>query len=306
MNKLVQKFFIPSLTLGLFFFTSCQQADSEVVTYTSGTPVKISSPKIQTVTEYKRFIGRTEYLNNEIVRSPVNGYVTEIYKQVGDIVKKGDKLFQITTKEAYSDSIELKIGNKSFDGKVLIKASNDGIITGINFNTGNLIMEGEQVASISLPSSLVIRLNVPFELAHQFRIPSSCIVHLTNGESIKSTVTKKLPIVDAATQTQQFFVTCGKLISLPYSLDVEVSIPIKTYPNIKTLPHSSIMANETLDSFWIMKLVDDSTAVKISIKKGIENDSIVQIISPYLNLSDKIVSDGAYGLNDTAKVFLAK
>ncbi len=66
------------------------------------------------------------------------------------------------------------------------------------------------------------------------------------------------------------------------------------------------MSNETLDKFWIMKLIDDTTAVRNDITKGIENDNFVQVLKPELNMTDRIISDGAYGLPDTAKVVLGK
>jgi hypothetical protein len=70
------------------------------------------------------------------------------------------------------------------------------------------------------------------------------------------------------------------------------------------MPKSAVMSNETQDRFWIMKLIDDSTAVRFDIRKGIENDSLVQIVRPRLDPNDRIVSEGAYGLPDTARVTL--
>ena len=37
-------------------------------------------------------------------------------------------------------------------------------------------------------------------------------------------------------------------------------------------------------------------------KKGIENDSLVQILKPNIDVSQKIIIDGAFGLPDTAKI----
>jgi hypothetical protein len=58
--------------------------------------------------------------------------------------------------------------------------------------------------------------------------------------------------------------------------------------------------------FWIMKLINDSTAVRENIHKGIETDSLVQILSPRLNKSDRVISSGAYGLPDTSKIEIVK
>ena len=57
-----------------------------------------------------------------------------------------------------------------------------------------------------------------------------------------------------------------------------------------------------MNKFWILKLINDTTAVRIYIEKGIENDSLIQILNPELSLTDRIISDGGFGLPDTAKV----
>ena len=55
-----------------------------------------------------------------------------------------------------------------------------------------------------------------------------------------------------------------------------------------------------------MKLINDTTALRVDIQKGVENDSLVQILSPKLSTEDRIVKTGAYGLPDTAKVEIVK
>ncbi len=72
------------------------------------------------------------------------------------------------------------------------------------------------------------------------------------------------------------------------------------------LPKSSLVTNVTQDSFWVMKLINDTTAVKINVTRGIENDSVVQILNSNLKPDDKIILSGAYGLPDTAKVEIVK
>ena len=55
-----------------------------------------------------------------------------------------------------------------------------------------------------------------------------------------------------------------------------------------------------------MKLINDSTAVKIPVKKGIETKEKIEIIDPIFNTSDQIVRTGNYGLEDTARVYIIK
>ena len=55
-----------------------------------------------------------------------------------------------------------------------------------------------------------------------------------------------------------------------------------------------------------MKLINDSTAVKVPILKGIETNTAVEILSPPFAASDRIVRTGQYSLPDTAQVEIEK
>ena len=69
---------------------------------------------------------------------------------------------------------------------------------------------------------------------------------------------------------------------------------------------SSLMTDETQSEFWVMKINAGDTAVKIPVTKGIENDSIAEIISSGLKVNDLIISEGAYGLPDSTIVSIVK
>jgi hypothetical protein len=79
-----------------------------------------------------------------------------------------------------------------------------------------------------------------------------------------------------------------------------------TINNAIALPKSAVVTNETESEFWVMKLLNDSTAVKLDIKKGIESDSLVQVKYPVLSLNDRFITQGAYSLPDTVKIVIKK
>jgi uncharacterized NAD(P)/FAD-binding protein YdhS len=72
------------------------------------------------------------------------------------------------------------------------------------------------------------------------------------------------------------------------------------------LPKSAVLANETQTEFWVMKLINDTLAVKVPVTKGIETTDRIEIISPQFAAQDRIVITGNYGLSDTAKVKIVK
>ncbi|MGZ4000102.1 MAG: hypothetical protein ACXVIY_05715, partial [Mucilaginibacter sp.] len=66
------------------------------------------------------------------------------------------------------------------------------------------------------------------------------------------------------------------------------------------------LANETQTEFWVMKMINATTAVKVPVTKGIESGDRVEILSPKFSPQDKIIVTGNYGLTDTAKVKIAQ
>ena len=294
--------------LSLIFFISCSSDNKDdSLSSELGTPVKITNPLMTDLTESVAFNATTVFMNKEIVRSTFQGFIEKIYKNIGDNVKIGEPLFLIRTKEsAASDSMLIKIGNEIFKGTVTVNGQVNGVLTELNFYTGDYISEGEQIAIVSNPSSLRINLNVPYQYSSKVNRNSICDVHLPNGKTLKAGIEKILPSVDPASQTQTFILKIYERDILPENLNVSVMIPVSRFKDVLALPKSAVMSNETLETFWVMKLINDSTAVRVDIQKGIENDSLVQIVKPPFNLSDKIIYDGAYGLPDTANVMITQ
>ena len=48
------------------------------------------------------------------------------------------------------------------------------------------------------------------------------------------------------------------------------------------------LGDETQTEFWVMKVLNDSTAVKVLVKKGIENYNEIEIIDPQFLPDEKV------------------
>jgi multidrug efflux pump subunit AcrA (membrane-fusion protein) len=273
----------------------------------TGTPVEITNPQIMNLSDYIELNAYTIFLNKEIIRTPFEGFIAKIYKNIGDGVNPGDVLFSVKTKESAAvDSLRIDISNKVFNGIIEIRAKTKGILTELDYHSGDFISSGEQLAIVSNPSSIRIKLNVPFEDAAKIKKGDLCIIRLPGGEKLNGYIEKSVPSVDPASQTQTFLIKLPENKELPENLNVLVRIPVKLFKGATVVPKSAVVTNVTEDAFWLMKLINDTTAVRVNIKKGIETDSLVQVISPVLSKSDRIISSGAYGLPDTSKIEIVK
>lgn len=306
--KLNSKIFLKILFAFLaVIIISCNKNTDGIAPDSSGTPVTITNPQTINLTEYITLNATTVFQKKEIVRATFQGFIEKIYKSIGDRISNGDLLFEIKTKEsAASDNLELKLSDGTFTGSIQIKARSNGVLTELNYNTGDFVSDGEQISVISNPTSLRINLNVPYQYTNKLSINKQCQIFLPNGKIINAFIQKIIPRVDPTAQTQTYILAMKQFDNLPENLNVNVCIPIINIKDATVVPVTSILNNETLDKFWIMKLLNDTTAVRVDVIKGIENDSLVQILNPKLNLSDRIITDGAFGIPDTAKVVVGK
>jgi hypothetical protein len=58
--------------------------------------------------------------------------------------------------------------------------------------------------------------------------------------------------------------------------------------------------------FWVMKLINDSIAVKVTVKTGLTEGSEIEIIDPVFTASDLFLASGNYGLGDTANIVVTR
>jgi hypothetical protein len=290
--------------LTFFFIVSCgnnyQQTDK---TQISGTPVQITHPQKIDFTEYIDLNANTIFLKKEIIRSTFQGFIKKMYKNIGDDINRGDNILSLITKEAATfDSLISNLAENTLSSPVIIVAHSDGVLTTLNFHEGDFVSEGEEIAVIANPSSLRISLNVPYTYISKISPNSGCQVILPNGQTFPAKISKIIPSVDPASQTQTFLLRPEKRVNVPENLNVTARLPLQTIENAIVLPRSAVLSNETQDNFWVMELVNDSIARRVDVQKGMENDSLIQITKPLLSLSNKIINDGGFGLPDSVKV----
>ena len=70
------------------------------------------------------------------------------------------------------------------------------------------------------------------------------------------------------------------------------------------LPKAAVQSNETLTSYWVMKLIDDSTAVRVPVKIGNSTADSMEVFGPLVP-ADRIVLTGGYALPDSSKIIIS-
>jgi multidrug efflux pump subunit AcrA (membrane-fusion protein) len=298
-----------SLYLLLFpvFAISCHSKTTEEETTTeeqeATTPVTVTSISTEPMVDYIELNATSMFLQKAYVKASTNGYITLVNAQVGKVVSSSQNVFTLKTKEAHSigNSINVLDSSFHFSGIINIKAGTAGYISEINHQPGDYVQEGEQLAVISDLASFVFILNLPYELRPYVLNKKTVELLLPDGKTMTGIISSVMPVVDSASQTQNIIIKVNKE-NLPINLIAKVKVVKTEKPNAVSLPKQSVLSDETQTNFWIMKVMDDSTAIKVPVIKGIETNEKIEIVSPKFSASDKFLLTGNYGLADTAKI----
>jgi len=166
------------------------------------------------------------------------------------------------------------------------------------------VQEGEQLAAITNTNSFVFLLDLPYELKPYLPNNKILQLHLPDSTVLNGTLQAPLPVADSATQTQRYIIRVNSSQRIPENLIAKVYLVKSEKQKTTALPKAAVLSDEVQSEFWIMKMINDSTVVKVPVKKGLETKENVEIVSPPLSSTDKILLTGNYGLPDTAKVKL--
>ena len=267
------------------------------------TPVTVTTIEITPISDMISFNAVSAYQRKNIVKSNINGYIYKSFVNQGDIVKIGQPLYEIKTKEGDALSkFTVKDSTLNFKGSITIVSPTSGVVIEANKQTNDYVSDGEQLCILAVQSSFVFVLNVPFEQNKYAVIGKTCTVLLPDSTVLQGTITGRLSTVDPVSQTQSFIIRSNANSVLPENLSVQVQIVKSSKTSAQVIDKLSVLSDETMENFWVMKLFNDTTAVRTAIKPGITAENKVEILSPVFSVQDRIINKGNYGLSDTAFV----
>jgi multidrug efflux pump subunit AcrA (membrane-fusion protein) len=270
----------------------------------AGTPVTVTTVSNAPFNDSIELNAVSAFLQKSYVKANANGYLQSADAYPGKYVGAGQPLFTLRTKEAQSigNAIGQLDTSLKFSGINTIRASQHGYITQLDHQSGDYVQDGEQLAVISDRTSFVFLLNLPYELRPAIAGKKTAILLLPDGTRLTGAIGPLMPTVDSASQTQNVVIRINTNNAIPENLIAKVRILRTARPKAQSLPRSALLTDETESNFWVMKMLDNTTAVKVPVKKGIETAERVEVLSPIFDPDDKILLTGNYGLPDTARV----
>lgn len=302
-----------TLLFTVLLITSCKSKEEpkddkkDATEVAEGTPVTVTSASIGSMDETVELSAVSTFLVKSYLKANANGYLTAVNTQMGKYVQKGQELFTLRTKESQSLGNTVKDLDPSlhFEGTMHIKAPGSGYVTQLTYRTGDYVQDNEQLATITDTKNFVFLLNLPYELKPFLPYNKDLKLHLPDGTVLDGTIDGEMPSVDATTQTQSYMIKVNTEKSIPENLLAKVYFVKSSKGHTVSLPKEAVLTNEIQSEYWIMKLKDSTTAIKVPVTKGLETKDRVEILSPVLSANDRVLLTGNYGLPDTAKVVVS-
>ncbi len=299
------KIFFLIIILGFSSCSSKNESAADSVEIVPKTPVEVVSVGNGSINDELVLFGTTIYLKRNLVSSSIPAFVTVVNVKLGDKVNKGDILYVLQSKEnrALGNDVAKIDSSLTNFGIIKIRASASGIISTLDRQqVGEYVLEGTQLCTIAESNDLVFQVNVPFEFTNFTKIGSQCTLILPDNSVHNATFTRALTTMNVAAQTQTILAKSAENLFLPENMIAKVGISKNSHSNKQTLPKSAVLSDEMMKDFWVMKLINDSTAVKTPVTIGNKNNQRIEVLSPQFNRNDRIISVGNYGLSDTAQI----
>ena len=271
------------------------------------TPVTITPVTFKPVSSTVALPAVATYMNKSTIRATTTGIIEKVLISPGEFISVDQLLFTIRTREAMAINKKTQLDTTlDFKGLININSHKEGVINSISYQKGDFVQEGDEMAAVSEQNSLVFILDIPFELEKYIDKNRNCRIILPDNRQISGTIIRKLPEMDMQSQTIKYIIKPQSADRLPGNLIASINLVKSTSEKAAVLPKQAVLGDETQTMFWVMKLINDSIAIKINVTKGFENNEEVEIVNPVFLPSDRIILTGNYGLPDTAKVTIIK
>lgn len=285
-----------------FILFGCSQNNSNTDTASPRTAITITQVSQGAINDSITLSATTDYLNKSTITVPIASFVTEVFVEQGTRVQAGQTLFRLESKERNA----LGLDDNNTVGIIDIKATTSGIITLVKQQGGDYVTEGTILCEIANQNSLLFEINVPYEYTQYVAGGKNCTITLPDGKVLNAQIGSPMASMNTASQSQ-LYKAKANIGFLPEGLIARVSIlKNASVSSMQILPRQAVQCDVSMQKYWIMRLANDSLAVKQEVQIGNGDKNNIEILSPVLLPSERIVLDGSYAMEDSTLVKIMK
>ena len=268
--------------------------------------VTVTTPIKENKIIYTTFQAVSRYLQSVNFRARISGIVTTVFVRPGDEIKIHQPLFIIKPIEMSALEGAGTWSNNLINSRDTIFSDQLAFTRQVLVQEGDYVQPGSLLAVAFKENSLAAVTYVPFSEVPLIKKNSPCTVEIPGKHNVSSYFQKQLFLADNVTQTQPYVVPLPPKLKLAGGMNLLVKFKVKEIRDGIFLPRKAILTNVEETLFWIMKMINDTTAVKIPVTLGWQGKKQIQILSTRIGTADRVITEGAYGLPDTAYVKIVK
>ena len=177
----------------------------------------------------------------------------------------------------------------------------DGAIAERAVYPGDVAPAGVPLLIVMDTSQVIVRLHIPQVQAADLKLGDPASFHVAGmPQAVPAKVTVISPAVDPNSTTVEIWIEAeNRDRKLQPGASVDVTVVAKKVPEALVVPQSAVLTGG--DTPHVMVVGPDGLAYSRLVKTGIEDGSVVQIVSG-LKPGEQVITGGAYGLPDKTKV----
>ena len=320
--------FAASLALVTAGMVGCSREAPEDAAPEVRVEVRTAVARKGSVDEVVRATGATMVRREAQLRSPMTGVIAKFQYFNGDGIVKGSTVALVRPKEAEAALLgaqqlmesaknerQKAEAQKAYDlaqnaaGTIALRAPFDGVLSGKVKNEMEVVAEGEQIASLIDPTSMMFVADVPASSSRLIRQGERARIRFSGeaGKSYAGSVHRIEPQVNTSDQTVRVQISFdAKNIKLAGSLFGEAEIVVGTRSNVILVPSAAILRDDERGATVVVLVGADSVAHRVDVVTGAGGDSVVQVSSPQITAGSVVVIRGHYGLPDSTKVTIGQ
>jgi RND family efflux transporter MFP subunit len=183
-----------------------------------------------------------------------------------------------------------------------IRSPIDGVVTDRPLFAGEMANAGQAIVTVMDLSTLIAKVHLSPEQAAALKLGDEAAVNILGQDApVKGKLTLISPALDTGSTTLEVWVAVpNKDVKLKVGTTVRVAVSSRTIENALCIPNEAIIATKAGEPA-VMVIGKDGVANQKTVKTGITDGHDTQILSG-LAAGDRVVTKGAYGMDDGTKV----
>lgn len=311
-----------AILLTLLAVTACRRggpkedSSASEATPSAPTPVRIAAVSRTDLPVFVSGPGKTTALNQQKIRAPFAGTLTELSVSDGDPVRRGQRLGSIVardTEAALSGAREmlrdarndaerrdaeraLALAEKNLIRRALV-ATSDGAVLSHAASAGDKVAEDQEILTLDDSSSIVFLADLPQGDLPRVRPGQRAKIEIAGqARPLDGTVHAVLPGANAADFTGSVRIELGRPVPrLAVGIFGTAAILVDEHREAVAVPEAAVLRDD-VSGVARVAIVDQNKAHWVNVTTGLRQGGWIEILTPPLAPGQKVIVSGLVGL----------